>query len=131
MIPYDYNLLGTHFGCVFAANAVSPIFVFSEVISFSPHLSAVTCTARSTLAVSHASRNPCLVTKIASGEIATICCASSTASAKRVSCDFEILLTSPYDLASCADNRRPVSAISDAICKPQVRIMRGRPPAAA
>ena len=110
-----YNFERPQMGFFFAANASNPIFVFSELISFSIHLSAVICVARSTLAVSHASLKPCRVTKMASGEIPVICFANSNASSIRDSGVFAILFIRWKLLASSAESLRPVRAISDAI----------------
>ena len=76
-----YNREGTHLGFIFFAKASTPIRKFSPFINRVPYSCRTLVVARSTLSVSHASRRPCRVTMIASGEYLPI----SSASARHVS----------------------------------------------
>lgn len=83
---------GTHFGLIFLAKAPTPILKFGPSISRRVYSSLIREVACWTLAVSHASLRPCLVTMTASGEKLAICSAKSRHSSTTDSGVFDILL---------------------------------------
>ena len=126
-----YNLDGTHFGCFLSANALKPIAKLSPSLRAGPYRISVSWLALSTLACSHASLSPCLVTIIESGLRDATFDASSTASGTKDSCDFDTLLAIRYLAASSALKNRPAIATSLAIVIPANRTSRDNPPAPA
>lgn len=122
---------GTHFGCFFFVNASTPILKLSPATSLLTYSCLVREVACSTLGLSQASRNPCLVTIIPSGEKLVIRTAISMHSSTTDLGDLEIRFINRYSKASWAESLRPVIASSEASCRPTIRMSRGRPPAAA
>lgn len=127
-----YNLQSTQTGVLLAKKAPTPSFIFCPPSILSHPPSTTLRVASPAPSPSHPPLNPSFVTTTASGEhLATTSPANPNASSTALPSP-TTKFTSPHRrISSAVYVVRPSSAISDARCRPTIRVSRGSAPATA